>query len=94
MNCTEDIFSDSLALFNNGDDILLEPPTEVQYGPIRSKIVRPRRSPDGHKPHAVVPCVALLLMFDLLVRCPIVARDGRERLHNACVADLQQWAGV
>ncbi|KAJ9102417.1 hypothetical protein QFC21_002817 [Naganishia friedmannii] len=38
MSDTEDFFSDSLALFDNGDDVLPEPPTEVQYGPIRSKI--------------------------------------------------------
>lgn len=38
---TEDIFSDTLSLFNNGP--LDEPPSEVIYGPIRSRIVSPLR---------------------------------------------------
>lgn len=35
---SEDIFSDTLGLFES-DDALGDPPTEVHYGPIESKIV-------------------------------------------------------
>jgi hypothetical protein len=38
MTDTTDIFSDTLGLFANDED-LAEPPTEVRYGPIQSKIV-------------------------------------------------------
>lgn len=47
MTDATDIFSDTLALFAS-DDALAEPPTEVRYGPIQSKIVS--RSPSSSVP--------------------------------------------
>lgn len=76
MTDATDIFSDTLALFGS-EDALAEPPTEVRYGPIQSRIVS--------RSHLRVMSVVFILVSDssLIMR----ERDSKCSLHRSSIAD-------